>query len=146
MSLGQPIMSESKSIQLLFDADVRFAAAVGGVARYLADSAGLEGEVVSQLQSAAIAACQDSFEHLTERSPKLGVTLSRTADRIEIAISHQGTAAPSLGLDTIAGFGAHAPGGGTLAMSAIDRVQFETRGNSAVTRLTKFLHPRVTAE
>ena len=79
MSLGQPIVAESKSIQLLFDADVRFAAAAGGVARYLADAAGLEGEVVSQLQSAAVAACQDSFEHLTEQFPKLAVTLTHSA-------------------------------------------------------------------
>jgi hypothetical protein len=139
-------MADAKCIRLFFDADVRFAAAAGGVARCLADSAGLEGEEVSQLQSATVAACQDSFEFLTEQFPKLEVTFKRGADRIEIELSHQSSAAPSLGLDTIAGFGAQGAGGGTLALRAIDRVQFETKGNSGVTRLTKFFRPRVPAE
>ncbi len=134
-------MAEAKPIQLLLDADARLAAAAGGVARFLADAAGLESEALSRLQSATVSACHESFEHLTADSPKLEVTLTRLADRIEIALIHQGEAAPAVGLHAVAGFAAHAGGSATPVLNGVDRVQFETRGNSVITRLTKFIGP-----
>lgn len=78
------------------DADVRLAAAVGGVARYFADAAGLDHEVVSELQSATIAACHREFERLNELNQRLEVTLTRSPDRIEVVVSRPGAEASRL--------------------------------------------------
>jgi hypothetical protein len=122
-------------IPLQVDADPRFAAGVGGAARYLAESAGLGLEAAAGLQDVVAQACNEAFESLGKGQPHLNVTLRRLADRIEVELSHEGEAVPALGLDTIAGFGAK---GGTHVLG-VDRVQFETQGKSVVTRLTKYL-------
>jgi hypothetical protein len=134
------VTTESKSIRLQIHADARLAAAVGGAARCLAEAAGLEDEALSQLQSTVVAACQESFEHLTEDHPHLDVTLTRLPDRIEVALSHQGETSPAVGLDTIAGFAAPSgPSGRPAVLSGVDRVQYETHSGVAITRLTKYV-------
>jgi hypothetical protein len=132
---------ELHSFRLLLDADVRLAAAVGGAARYLADSAGMENDAVSQLQSSVVAACREVFEDLTADAPQLHVTLTRFADRIEVTLSHRGEALPALGLDMIAGFAGRAETSGDVpgVFGGVDRVQYESRGGEAITRLTKYI-------
>jgi hypothetical protein len=135
------VETESKSIRLQIDADPRLAAAIGGAARYLADAAGMENEATAQLQSAVIAACVSAFQQLTENHPHLDVTLTRLSDRIEVALSYQGETAPAVGLDTIARSASQqrgGPGGGGV-FGGVDRIQYETQGNVAVTRLTKYI-------
>ena len=133
--------TEPTCLHLRIDADARLAAAAGDVARYLADAAGLENDAISQLQSSIVAACREAFEHLMGAHPRLDVTLTRFADRIEIALSHQGETSPAIGLDTIAGFAAQAVGneGSPGIFVGVDRVQYETHGGEAVTRLTKYI-------
>jgi hypothetical protein len=135
------VATEPKTFRLLLDADARLAAAAGGVVRYLADVAGLENDAIARLQSAVIAACAESFEHLTAEHPRLEITFTRLSDRIEIALSHQGESSPAVGLDTIAGFAAQVGGAGPNpgVFAAFDRVQYETHGGEAVTRLTKYI-------
>ncbi len=117
------VATELQNLHLQIDADPRLAAAAGGVARYLADAAGLEDAAATRLQSAVIAACSEAFEHLSARHPHLEITFARLPDRIEVALSHEGEPAP-----TLAG-----------ALAGVDRVQCETRGAETVTRLTKYL-------
>jgi hypothetical protein len=135
------VVIEPKSFHVQVDADGRLAAAVGGVARYLADDAGLEGNAVAQLQSSVVAACLEVFQHLTGTHPHLQVTLTRFADRIEVALSHHGDASPVVGLDSIAGLAAQLGGteGGANPFVGVDRVQYETHGGETVTRLTKYI-------
>jgi hypothetical protein len=134
------VATEPKSFNLRIDADARLAAAVGGAARFLADAAGLTDAAASQLQISIVTACREAFDHLTAEHPYLEVTLTRFADRIEVALAHQGEALPAVGLDSIAGFAAQigssgaSPGG----LAGVDRVQYETRGGETVTRLTKY--------
>lgn len=135
------VTTELKILHLQIDADARLAAAAGGVARYLADAAGIENHAVAQLQSAIVTACREAFEHLTRESPHLEITFTRFSDRIEVALSHQGGASPAIGLDTIAGF-ANRIGGSASApgvFAGVDRIQYETHGAEAVTRLTKYI-------
>ena len=129
------------------EADVRLAAAAGGAARYFADAAGLEGAALSDWQTAVVAACKEAFEHLTREHPRLDVTLSRLADRLEVALCCEGNTAPAVGLDTLA---ALAPGdsrtsaqrsGKSPVLGGVDRVQYETRDGIAITRLTKYIAP-----
>jgi hypothetical protein len=130
------------------DADPRLAAAVGGVARFLADVAGLESDAVAQLQSAVLAACHEAFEHLPKAHPHLNVALTRFPDRIEVALSLPGESSPAIGLDTIAGLVTGSGGGksGMGAFAGVDRIQYETRGDETVTLLTKYIRevtPRI---
>lgn len=133
--------TDAKSIRLQIDGDPRLAAAVGGAARYLADAAGLESEAISQLQSTVTTACREAFDHLTGDHPHLSVTLTRLPDRIEVALSHEGEMSPAVGLDTIAGLAAQVGGApeGSSVLAGVDRVQYETQGSVAVTRLTKYI-------
>jgi len=135
------VATEPKTFRLLLDADARLAAAAGGVARYLADVAGLENDAVARMQSAIVAACLEAFEHLTADDPHLEITFTRLPDRMEIALSHRGEGSPAVGLDKIAGFAARI--GGTEASPGVfagfDRVQYETHDGEAVTRLTKYI-------
>jgi hypothetical protein len=142
-----PVATEVKSICMQIEADVRLAAAAGGAARYFADAAGLEGPAISDWQTAIVAACEEAFEHLTREHPRLDVTLTRLADRLEVALSLEGDAGPAVGLDTLAGL---APGdsgvqaqrsGKSPVLGGVDRVQYETRDGVAVTRLTKYIAP-----
>ena len=133
--------TDPKSFSLLLDADPRLAAAAGGVARYLADAAGLDSESVSRLQSAVIDACIEAFTNLTPANPHLEVTFARLADRMEVAISHRGEGSPAVGLDSIAGFAARVAGSKSRpgVFAGFDRVQYETHDGEAVTRLTKYI-------
>jgi hypothetical protein len=123
-------VAEPKIVSIQIDADVRFAAAAGGAARYLGDSAGLETGPASQLQAAVVSACEEAFEHLSP-GEHLIVTFTVHPDRIEVALSHEGGANPAVGLNTIAA--------GSSVLGGVDRVQYETRGTRAVTLLTKYL-------
>lgn len=136
------VETDSKAIQLRIDADDRFAAAAGGAARYFADTAGLESKEVARLQAATVSACREAFENLTPQHPQLEVTLTKFADRIEVALRHRGAAVPAVGLDSIAGVAAHLGAGMSGgALGGVDRVQYDTQGDVTVTRLTKYLGP-----
>ncbi|MGC1486052.1 MAG: hypothetical protein WA789_19865 [Candidatus Acidiferrum sp.] len=129
--------AESKGIELHIDPDARLAAAAGGATRYFAESAGMLSGAVAELQKSVVAACQEAFEHLTGVHPHLVVTLAVFPDRIEIAMSHEGSAEPAVGLDRIAGFAHQLGNAGGLG--GVDRVQYEAHDGLAVTRLTKYL-------
>jgi hypothetical protein len=128
---------ESKGIELQIDADARLAAAAGGAARYLAEAAGLTNDEAADLQKSIVAACLGAFENLEGEHPHLTVTFARYPDRIEVAVAHEGSAGPAMGLDRIAGFTDQLVGSGGL--SGIDRIQYEAREGLAVTRMTKYL-------
>ena len=70
--------------------DARLAAGAGGIARYLADSAGMAGAAPAELQAATVAACLHAFECLRPEEPALQVRYALFADRIEIDLEHPG--------------------------------------------------------
>jgi len=128
---------DSRRIELQIDPDARLAAAPGGAARFLAEAAGLTSEEAAELQKSIVAACLETFEHLTGDHPHLTVTLVRYPNRIEVELTHEGGAEPAVGLDRIAGFATQMGVSGGL--DGVDRVQYDARGALAVTRLTKYL-------
>ncbi len=87
-----------------------------------------------------IAACAEAFGHVTANH-QLQITFTHFSDRMEVALSHLGEDSPAIGLDTIAGFAAQLGGAGSLQVvfAGFDRVQYETLGGDAVTRLTKYI-------
>ncbi|HEY2820519.1 MAG TPA: hypothetical protein VGJ06_05705 [Candidatus Acidoferrum sp.] len=117
--------TEPKTIKLQVDADPRFAAAVGGVARYVADSAGMENDAIAQLQAAVVTACNDAFQLLTPDHPHLTVEISKLSDRLEVVLSCECGSSP---------------GQGKTSLGGVDRVQHEKQGNIGIIRLTKFIN------
>jgi hypothetical protein len=113
-----------QTILLQMDADVRLAAAAGGVARYFADNAGLANEAILNLQESVMLACKHCFDcHSSATSCE--VTLLRYEDRLEIDLSVPGKESPE--------------GNEKPALPGVDEVHCEFLGNSARMRLIKFL-------
>jgi hypothetical protein len=79
-----PVATDPKRITLHLDADPRFAAAVGGAVRCLAEASGMPEEVCREFQSASVTACLHAFEN--------GATVThvveflRSEDRIEVVV------------------------------------------------------------
>ena len=112
------------------EADSRLAAAAGAAARYFADMAGLDRQAIAHLQEAVISACKEAFARLTCEHPWLEVRLTRLADRIEVALCNQTAVSEA------------AQGSkGSFPLGGVDDVQYETRGNLTVMRLTKYITP-----
>lgn len=132
------MITDCKTYRLRIDADPRLAAGAGGLARFLAEAAGLTCEAAQELQKSVVAACHEAVENLDGAHGHLNLTFAWYADRIEVAVAQEGEA-PAVGLDRIAGFAEQF--GITAALSGIDRVQYETKDGTAITRLTKYLRP-----
>jgi hypothetical protein len=128
------VSTDQKHIELILDADPRFAAAAAGGARYLGESGGLTTEAAGKFQSAVLFACEEAFAHLDLLHMHVQITLNQFTDRIEVLIVHQADA-PSVGLHTLLNAGVN-------PMEGVDRVQYEQLDGSSVTRLTKFVAPR----
>lgn len=99
----------------------------------------MEGDAVTQLQKAVIAACTEAFEYITKNRPHLTVTLTRLPDRIEVEVAHDGNNPPALGLDTIVKSASQEGVSGGGLLSGVDRIQYEAQGDVTVTRLTKYI-------
>ena len=117
--------TESRTIKVQLDADPRFAAAVGGVARYMADAAGMENDAIAQLQAAVVTASNDAFKLLTPDHPHLTATISKLPDRLEVELSCECSSNAAQAKESLGG---------------VDKVQHETKGNIGITRLTKFIN------
>jgi hypothetical protein len=87
------VATHTQRIVLQMDADERLAAAAGGAARYLADTAGLENSEILGLQAAVVAACKYCF-HCHRSATHCDIALQRLTDRIEIEVSFPGKESP----------------------------------------------------
>jgi hypothetical protein len=106
------------------DADLRLAAAAGGVARYFADNAGMENEAILNLQAAVVSACKHCFRcHSSAASCE--IDLWRFEDRLEIDLSFPGKESPE---------GKEKP-----VLPGVDEVHCDFLENSARLRLVKYL-------
>jgi hypothetical protein len=114
-------------LRLSLDHDERLAAAAGGAMRIFADAAGLPNDNIEQLKVAVIDACKMCFDFNHDCVTPCQVNFRRLDDRIEVEVTTPGVAAP-----------ADKP---HLAWPGVDDILCETRDNSGVLRLTKFLAP-----
>ena len=76
--------AEPKRILLRMDSDPRFAAAVGGAVRFLAEAAGMPEDVSKEFQEASVRACTKAFD-AQPKEPHT-VELLVFSDRLEVAI------------------------------------------------------------
>lgn len=130
------VTAEPKSFQVEIDCDPRLAAAAGGVARYVSESAGVESNESFRFQKAVVAACIEAFKLLGGSHPHVTVTTTRFTDRIEVKLTYQPKLQATKDLDGSAGPRKPA---NTSAFEGIDETQREFRGGAATTRLTKYL-------
>lgn len=110
-------------IWLRIDHDDRLVAAVGGAARYLADVAGFDNEVILQFQASVVSACRFCFR-CQNSEDSCAITLRRSKDRIEVEVSLDDSEPPL----------AEKP-----SWRGIDEVHCEAGANSSMLRLTKFV-------
>jgi len=132
--------AEPKTLHMLLDADARLAAAAGGVARFLADEAGLETGAAARLQLSVIEACKHDFKFLAVNHSHLEITFARFRDRLEVSLSHEEdspAAAERVPREHLAGLKPES-GSDSAALAGFDQVQHETHGKEIVTRLTKY--------
>lgn len=130
------VTADPKSFQVQIDSDARLAAAAGGVARYVSESAGLESRESSEFQKAVVAACVEAFKLLGGTRPHVTATTTRFPDRIEVSLTYQ-PASPAT-TDSAGSAGTGKPPS-NLALKGVDQLQREVREGSATTRLTKYL-------
>lgn len=93
--------------------------------RIFADAAGLPDENIEQLKAAVVSACKLCFDFNHDSVTPCHVYFRRLDDRIEVEVSTPGVAAP--------------PDKPHPAWPGVDDILCETRNNSGVLRLTKFL-------
>ncbi len=139
--------TEPSRVEIRLDADGRLIAAVTGAVGYLATEAGLGDAPVSSLRSATASACREAFGQVKDESMPLSVAILRYADRIAVELAHRGSSGPAIGLEALAGF-AEKLGSeekNPFLTGGVDRVEYESQGDSAMTRLTKYLKPPASA-
>ena len=117
-------------ISVRVDHDDRLVAAVGGAARYLADVAGLDNDVILQFQDSVVSACRFCFQ-CPDSAESCAITLRRSEDRIEVEVS--------LG-------SAQAPPTEKPSWRGVDEVHCEAGLHTSMLRLTKFVSPGHGAE
>ena len=130
------VTAEPKSFQVQIDSDPRLAAAAGGVARYVSESAGLESRESSEFQKAVVAACVEAFELLGGTHPHVTVTTTRFPDRIEVELAYRPASGAAKDPDGSTGPGKPA---NNSALKGVDQMQRDVREGTATTRLTKYL-------
>jgi len=113
-------------LRLTLDYDQRLAAAAGGAMRIFADAAGLPGDNIEQLKVAVISACKLCFDFKHDCVTPCQVYFRRLDDRIEVEVTTPGVPPPDRPHPVWPG---------------VDDILCETRNNSGVLRLTKFLSP-----
>ena len=112
------------------DNDDRLVAAVGGVARYLADAAGLSNDMIAEFQAAVVAACKHCLGS-QRSSASCGVTLRRWLDRLEVEFTLPGL---------------HWPAEQQPSWQGFDEIRADQRGEGTRVHLTKFVPPNPPAD
>jgi hypothetical protein len=120
------VASHSQKILLQMDADDRLAAAAGGAARYMADSAGMENSEILGLQAAVVTACKFCFK-CHSSATNCDISLQRLTDRIEIELMFAGKESPE--------------GKAKPSIPGVDEIVCEFLENSSKMRLIKMFVP-----
>src|SRR5579862_488769 len=130
------VTADPKSFQLEIDSDPRLAAAAGGAARFVSESAGLESSESHRFQKAVVAACLEAFQRLGATHPHVTVTTTRFPDRIEVSLAYRPASPATKDSDGNTGSGKPAS---NSSLEGVDQIQREVNDGAAVMRLTKYL-------
>ena len=132
---------ELTRVAFRFPPDAQLVLGVVAAAEHFGQRIHLDDQAVQDLMRAALDACLSTFKLISEANATLGVVIEQFADRIELNIEHQGEALPTAGLDTfldaVAEGGASDELSGSLLMTLVDRVQYQTEGGTQRMTLIK---------
>lgn len=130
------VTAETRRVVFALGRDARLLRAVSAAITALGDDVGFDPADAKDLGAAAEAACGDTFPQLSAESPRLSVTVESFLDRLEITLAHRGESVPAIGLEA---FAAQAGAKGPALLQSVDRVQYDSSGGIARTRLVKYL-------
>jgi hypothetical protein len=133
------VTAEMRRVDFALGPDARLLPAVSAAITALGDDVGFDPADVRDLGAAAEAACEDTFPQLPAESPRLSVTVESFLDRLEITLAHRGESAPAIGLETFAAQAGGRGAKGPALLQSVDRVQYDSSGGIARTRLVKYL-------
>lgn len=137
--------TEPNRVSLRFANDPRLLRGVAGAVEHFAQRAGLKEAAQRDLIEATQQACETTFPLLQATDELLLVAIEDFADRVEVTLEHHGEALPTAGLETFAGFGGEGgqPGdlSGIVLMSRVDRVLYDTQGDTSRMTLVKYTSP-----
>ncbi len=133
------VIAETHRVDFALGRDARLFRAVNAAIAVLGDAAGFDLAEVENLGAAAEAACEDTFPQLPAEFPQLSVTVESFSDRLEITLAHRGESAPAIGLERFASQAGTQRANGPALLESVDRVQYESSGGIARTRLVKYL-------
>ncbi|MBZ5541897.1 MAG: hypothetical protein LAN61_15375 [Acidobacteriia bacterium] len=134
--------TEPTRVEIRIQNDSRLLAGLGGAIAHCACAAGLCESAAASLRAAALGACQEAFRQMPDSHAALEIAITLYSDRLEVALSQPGAAAPAVGLDALSGLAQQGSGAqNPFLAGGVDRVQYDTQGGVACTRLTKYLAP-----
>ena len=133
------VTAETHRVDFALGRDARLLRAVSAAIAVLGDEAGFDPADAQNLGAAAEAACEDTFPQLPAECPRLSVTVESFSDRLEVTLAHHGESAPAIGLETFAAQTGPQQARGPALLQSVDRVQYDSSGGMARTRLVKYL-------
>jgi len=140
------VASETTRVLLTFDWDPGLVAAVGGAVAHFAERAGFDARTSEALVAAAEGVCRGTLKAREAIADKLTVTIEDFPDRLEISLEHHGLSIPAAAHQTLAIPGAEASTltalSGLGPLSRIDRVLYDTQGNTSRVTLVQYLHAK----
>ena len=114
---------------------------LAGAVDHFAERAGLSEAGRRDLVEAVDQACGNTFPLLAGEDDSLRITIEDFIDRLEVTLEYHGEPLPAAGLETFAALGDEegAPGDltGLALMARVDRVLYDTQGNTSRMTLVK---------
>jgi hypothetical protein len=136
----QTLSSDTKRAHLKLSGGAGLIPAAAAAVEHFAEEAGLEESVRRGLVEACEQVCGDALSRAEGEEGALEVVIEQFPDRIEIGISHPSVSGPAVGLDTFLGTAmGPAEGVGVSLMTRVDRVRYDTIGQTSRMILVKYL-------
>ena len=132
--------SDTKSAHLKIIGGAGLIPAAAAAVEHFAEEAGLEESVRDGLIAACEKVCGDALDRQEGEEGALEVVIEQFPDRIEIGILHPSVSGPAVGLDTFLGTATGpADGVGASLLTRVDRVRYDTVGQTSRMILVKYL-------
>jgi len=136
----QKLSFDTKSAHLKLVGGAGLIPAAAAAVEHFAEEAGLDESVSEGLVAACEQVCSDALGRLEGEGGVLEVAIEQFPDRIEIGILHPSTSGPAVGLDTFLGTATgSADGIGASLLTRVDRVRYDTVGQTSRMILVKYL-------
>jgi len=134
------VSQETRKAQLKLVGGTALFPALAAAVEHFGEEAGLDESAQHNMVAACEQVCGDALRRSEDEECALDLTIEQLPDRLEIGIAYPGIIGPAIGLDAFIG-SASAPNGSTGAslLTRVDRVRYETIGQTSRMILVKYL-------